>query len=104
MSHISPGFTEQGNAFFSAVQEIANNDLKYGYGMSEWRLSLSSTREKNLRVTICSPTHFPKQTEGFDYGHGTGNIHQRISELGGCLQTEWETSRYRIQVEVPWYR
>lgn len=63
---------------FSISQENGTNDLKYGYGLSEWKFL---RYKENICLEIISPTGYTIDHKGA--GNGKRNIAIRLREIGG---------------------
>lgn len=63
---------------FSIAQENGTNDLKYGFGLSEWKFFRF---KNNLCLEIKSPSRYIKNETGT--GNGKRNIANRLQEIGG---------------------
>ncbi len=101
------GLGKNGRSVMHAVtRETATNDLKYGYGPSNWRVSLEGSR---LHLEMSSATNYSPEHHGT--GRGTEHLIRRVTELGGEVNITGaeEDSQagnlkgdlIRIRIEVP---
>lgn len=81
---------------YSIVNEITNNDLKYGQGVAKWNFYLE---DGNLitEMNAESSYHLKKHRTG----RGTENLIYRISGLGGKVEMSLVENVYKIKINIP---
>ncbi|MDH5657071.1 MAG: hypothetical protein OEZ34_14250, partial [Spirochaetia bacterium] len=95
-----------------ATEEIITNDLKYGKGISEWKLSLinqnfpeSSEKDSHkirLLITMKSESNYEQLNRSS--GHGSQNILERCREIHGKVQSDLSDGHYCIELNIPLFR
>jgi glucose-6-phosphate-specific signal transduction histidine kinase len=83
------------NNFYSIAMEISNNDLKYGFGDSYWKVDLFDSNTIQLEMKSNS-----KYADSKDTGKGQIGISHKVEKLGGNLHEEIVNKIYRIQINV----
>ena len=81
------------NSFYSIATEISNNDLKYGFGDSFWKIDFVESNQILLEMKSNS-----NYKESFDTGKGHIGIIQKVEALGGSLQEEITNGIYKIRI------
>ena len=84
------------NLFFSVVKEISNNDMKYGFGDSQWKIYLTELKEIQLEMKSLS-----KYSSTLDAGMGHIGISQKVKLLSGTVKEEILDTVYTIQLSLP---
>lgn len=81
---------------FSIATEITTNDLKYGYGSSEWNFRI---QDSSLVFEVLSPTSysFVEQRTGM----GTLNIQNRAGALGAQSSVQIRNGYFHIRILLP---
>ena len=89
-------------ALSGAIDEIVSNDLKYGKGVSSWKLSpviLGANNQPGLHIRMESDSIHTQETSL--PGLGSQTIQQRISEIGGTVTSTLVKDRFSVTVEIP---
>ncbi|EPG75291.1 GHKL domain protein [Leptospira fainei serovar Hurstbridge str. BUT 6] len=81
---------------YGIVNEIANNDLKYGIGISEW-----SFTSKNHEIVMDMRSKSLYHLREHGTGRGTENLIQRSAKLEGRMEMALSDSGYQITLQVP---
>ncbi|EQA43373.1 GHKL domain protein [Leptospira broomii serovar Hurstbridge str. 5399] len=81
---------------YGIVNEIANNDLKYGIGISRWNFE-SKNREIVMDMRSESLYHLKEHGTG----RGTENLIQRSAKLEGRMKMILSDSGYQITLQIP---
>ncbi|PNV73339.1 ATP-binding response regulator [Leptospira inadai] len=81
---------------YGIVNEIANNDLKYGVGTSKWNF-WSKNREIMMDMRSASLYHLKEHGTG----RGTENLIQRSAKLDGRIEMTLSDTGYRITLQIP---
>ncbi|TGL58380.1 response regulator [Leptospira sarikeiensis] len=81
---------------YSIVNEITNNDLKYGQGVSKWNFYLEGP-DLVTEMNVKSSYHLKKHKTG----RGTENLIYRISGLGGKVEMSLVENLYEIKIRIP---
>ncbi|RHX90783.1 ATP-binding protein [Leptospira stimsonii] len=81
--------------FFGIINEVTNNDLKYGKGVSNWNFSL---KDKEIRMRMSSESAY-KLTNGRS-GRGTENLIERIVKLDGRMEMALLQNIYSIDLKI----
>nr|WP_246050787.1 ATP-binding protein [Leptospira langatensis] len=81
---------------YSVVNEITNNDLKYGQGVSKWNFSI---QDQEVCVDMRSESVYHVQKH--KTGRGTENLIYRISGLGGKVEMSLMENLYEIHIKIP---
>jgi signal transduction histidine kinase len=82
--------------FYSITTEVSNNDLKYGFGESSWKIQL--TREKKILLEMKSNSNYQGS---IDTGKGHIGISHKVNRLGGNLKEEIIDNIYKIELHFP---
>ncbi|MCB1143862.1 MAG: hypothetical protein KDK54_16550 [Leptospiraceae bacterium] len=81
---------------FSIAQETANNDLKYGYGLSKWNFFLENNK---LNLEIVANSNYKKENESI--GNGKKNIPIRLKELNADAKHYEEEGIFHVKYTFP---
>ncbi|WP_245667216.1 ATP-binding protein [Leptospira tipperaryensis] len=81
--------------FFGIINEVTNNDLKYGKGISIWNFSL---KDKEIRMDMRSESGY-KLTNNRS-GRGTENLIERIVKLDGKMEMALLQNVYSIALQI----
>ncbi len=81
---------------YKVAREIINNDLKYGYGKSEW-----SFKNMDSEILISFSARSTYKTDKIASGFGMRNITAQIGNLGGSFHSYQDKSIYRIAIRIP---
>ncbi|WP_108927093.1 response regulator [Leptospira johnsonii] len=81
---------------YSIVNEITNNDLKYGQSVSKWNFYLENG-DLITEMNAESSYHLRKHKTG----RGTENLIYRISGLGGKVEMSLVENIYKIKINIP---
>lgn len=81
---------------YSIVNEITNNDLKYGKEVTKWNFKVED-REIVTEMRAKSVYHLKKHRTG----RGTENLIHRISGLEGKMEMGLVGDEYRILIRIP---
>lgn len=82
--------------FLNIIQELVNNDLKYGSGISNWKFSLE---DNIIYLQFSSLTNWNQTQVSVGNGHKT--IEQRVKELNGGISQKIENGRYLAHLKLP---
>ena len=82
---------------YAVIMEIVTNDLKYGMGLSRWKLGLSETNE--FLLDFSASTDLSKMRP--QAGRGTGNIQRRVKNAGGVVQVTADAGLYHLDMRIP---
>ncbi|RHX78181.1 ATP-binding protein [Leptospira yasudae] len=85
--------------FFGIINEVTNNDLKYGKGISTWTFSLEN---HEIRMDMRSESDYKLSNERS--GRGTENLIQRIAKLEGKLEMALLENVYSIKLRIQAHR
>ena len=80
---------------FAVLQEVSNNDLKYGRGMSEWHFALVAS---GLTISFRADSTY-RDREG-PIGYGTESMRRKLAEIGGLSSSACDGT-YRLQIQIP---
>jgi signal transduction histidine kinase/response regulator of citrate/malate metabolism len=75
--------------------EISNNDIKYGYGDSKWKIHSFSPF---LHLEMISATKFKN---GSIYGRGSRDLKERTSKIKGTLEYITDGGSFKLNLQVP---
>ena len=80
---------------YAVFQEVATNDLKYGFGPADWKFR----REGNdLHINIEAKSNYAR--EGKQAGQGRKNIDRRLSEIGGTIRVEQNELTHITEIRI----
>lgn len=77
------------------VQELCNNNLKYGHKTATWEIDI---RGRKLQISLESPTRTRTKKTGL--GHDT--LRSRINKIQGDFSERLTGHGYRAQVQLSW--
>ena len=80
---------------FSVLQEVSNNDLKYGKGMSEWNFHL---QESVLAVNFQADSTYRPGTDRV--GYGSQSIQRKLSEINATGHSSSDNP-FRLHILIP---
>ena len=83
-------------AHFSISQENANNDLKYGYGRSQWKFFIY---KESICLEIITWTNYADEKS--DVGNGKKNIILRLKESNARMLQCIEKGKFHIRYYFP---
>ena len=86
-----PGRVE---VLYGIINEICNNDMKYGEGQSVWELIRAGENKFRLRFQSSSRYSRPQMDGGF----GDKNLRKRAEALHAHLHTELKNSLYTLEI------
>lgn len=89
----SPLRTEDLNHFLSIIHELASNDLKYGTGISFWKVHLDQNR---MRILLESDTAWETDQEASGKGHST--IKKRAEIIHSEFKEERTSGKYKAEL------
>ncbi len=95
-SKIGNSATEFKNIIYSIATEISNNDLKYGFGESFWKIEVLDLDK--ILLEMKSNSNF---NGSLDTGKGKMGIWRKVTILKGNLQEEVIDGAYKIRITVP---
>ncbi|HNJ00031.1 MAG TPA: hypothetical protein PL169_28480, partial [Leptospiraceae bacterium] len=78
------------------ITELVNNDLKYGFGISEWRLKAEDSR---FSIEMNSETHWNENRKSAGNGHIT--MARRTETLGAVFEYTIRNSIYSAKISFP---
>ncbi|WP_246052985.1 response regulator [Leptospira semungkisensis] len=81
---------------YSIVNEITNNDLKYGQGVSKWNFYI-----ENQEIAVYMRSESVYHLQKHKTGRGTENLIYRISGLGGISEMSLVENLYEIRIKIP---
>ncbi len=84
-------------SMFGILNEIINNDIKYGHGKSTWEIS----RMENQDLLIRFQAQSDYQSPSAEKGHGTRTLHMRARTIGGTLSTKLRDGIYHLEFQFP---
>lgn len=87
---------ERYHGLFSVIQEIINNDLKYGEGQSHWKIQVE---EEFISFQMQALSQYHNRKKGTGYGQDT--ILKRTQQLGGIFQDSLKDNEYKAELRVP---
>lgn len=94
--NINKSSIEFKNLFYSIAKEISNNDMKYGFDVSHWKIYLTELKE--IRLEMKSPS---KYSSTMETGMGHIGISQKVKLLSGTIKEEVIDKIYTIQLSLP---
>ncbi|MBM9578555.1 response regulator [Leptospira sp. 201903070] len=81
--------------FFGIINEVTNNDLKYGKGISIWNFSM---KDKEIRMNMSSGSDYKLANNRS--GRGTENLIERIVKLDGRMEMSLLQDVYSIGLQI----
>ena len=78
------------------ITELVNNDLKYGFGISEWKLNAENSL---FSVQMTSETHWNENRKSAGNGHIT--MARRTETLGAVFEYTIRNSIYSAKISFP---
>ncbi|WP_232371710.1 ATP-binding protein [Leptospira ainazelensis] len=81
--------------FFGIINEVTNNDLKYGKGISNWNFSL---KDKEILMNMSSASGYKLANNRS--GRGTENLIERIAKLEGKMEMALLQNIYSIGLRI----
>jgi len=81
---------------FAMINEVTNNDLKYGYGSTLWKVSGSS---EEVHIHMEAPTRFDFSRNRL--GRGTALLQARSSKIGGVIWMDIKDGRFQFKLSLP---
>ena len=90
---LSNASNEFRNNFYSITTEISNNDLKYGFGDSFWKIDL--VEKDKILLEMKSNSNY---NGSLDTGKGHIGISRKVESLGGTLLEEITNGIYTIRI------
>ena len=90
------------NIFYTALQEILTNDLKYGLGVSRWHIKPApGKRSGGEKVEIILNASSTYDYEARSQGMGVSNIRNRVREVGGEFWYSLRDGKYEGVLSFP---
>lgn len=85
---------EEKKQLYAIVKEVSTNDLKYGYGSSNWEFSFE---EFELSLSMNSMSSYqPGQKPGL----GANTIRERAEDLGAHLTSSLQVNRFHLHLQI----
>jgi len=91
-------FTKIRMTLFAVIQEVVNNDLKYGNGKSNWSIGFSEKSKNSLSLNIETNTNYTGYR--FSSGHGEINIKNRIKSFHGILSININNNNFNLIITM----
>jgi signal transduction histidine kinase len=80
------------------LQEIVNNDLRYGYGEAKWKFCMKSiTQDKFLSLSLETLSYY---SESEPNGRGMKILESRIQKAGGQIYIYYHSGLFNIEVDL----
>ena len=85
---------EEKKQLYAIVKEVSTNDLKYGYGRSEWNFRL---QEQKFVLFMRSSSSYQ---EGQKAGLGNNNILARAEKIGADVSSSLQANIFQMRLQV----
>ncbi len=80
------------------IQEIVNNDLRYGYGDARWKFCMKSiTQNRFISLSLETLSNY---SEAESNGRGMKILESRIQKAGGQIYIHYHSGHFNIEVDL----
>jgi len=84
------------NNLYLVIQEIVTNDLKYGTGLSAWKIS---RHKGDIRISLNSRTKALKKQDGA--GFGKWSVRNKLLKINGKINQRTINGEFRTILTLP---